>query len=308
MGKAEELIKARLREVGAVAVGIATAREVAPEEWARFERWLERGDHAGMEYMRNHAAIRRDPQLLLPGAQSLICCAFSYRPIEYAGRPSPHERVATYALLPDYHDWVRERIRHARLDELLGEEGTDWRICVDSAPILERYWAQQAGIGIIGRNGALIVPGVGCEVILCEIITDTQLQSDERANGACLECGLCKDACPTGANADIGPDCNRCLSYLTIEHKGDWTDRQQLDALDTEAGKECLFGCDRCMAVCPMNNPQITSTLEANRAAATITLERILTMTPQEFATNFKTSPLKRARLSGLTRNASKHH
>lgn len=303
MGKAEDLIKGRLREVGAVAVGITEATTVNQEEWERFEAWLDKGMEAGMGYMHNHLAIRRDPRLLLNGAKSLICCAFSYLPAD-ASKIQPNGSVATYALLPDYHDWIRERVRAARLEELLGDEGTDWRICVDSAPILERYWAKRAGLGIIGRNGALIIPGVGCEVILCEIITTTRLEADSAADGTCDECGACSRACPTQANTDNGIDCNRCLSYLTIEHRGDWTDKQHLEAMSTPGGKHSLFGCDRCISACPMNNPEVTSSFTSNPVITNLSAKDILKISPAEFSKLFKGTPIKRGRLEGLCRNA----
>ena len=149
----KEEIRKILLEGGACAVGFAKAAEVDPGEWELFEEWLSRGRHAGMEYMRNHPQIRRDPRLLLEGANSIISIAFNYR-----GDTAPNSPVASYALGDDYHDVLRDL-----LNRCLNSFPTDagYRICIDSAPILERYWARKAGVGFIGDNGALIVPGAG---------------------------------------------------------------------------------------------------------------------------------------------------
>ena len=163
----KEEIRKILLEGGACAVGFAKAAEVDPGEWELFEEWLSRGRHAGMEYMRNHPQIRRDPRLLLEGANSIISIAFNYR-----GDTAPNSPVASYALGDDYHDVLRDL-----LNRCLNSFPTDagYRICIDSAPILERYWARKAGVGFIGDNGALIVPGAGSMVFLAEIVTPLPL-------------------------------------------------------------------------------------------------------------------------------------
>lgn len=334
---AGEALKARVRSAGAVAVGFTAAAPVSDAAMASFDRWIASGAHAGMRYMEGHRELRRDPRLLLDGAASIISIAFCYRPEGDADNPY----LARYALLPDYHDYIRARLRGAALGELLGEEGKDWRICVDSAPVMERYWAQRAGIGIIGDNGALIVPGVGPEVFLAEIITTLRLNPDAPSAGGCSHCGRCRAACPGSALQPANPyhersgnsreddplkesdnsgkrreadsadmkrdtfiDCNRCLSYLTIEHRGDFTDPRHLALLSTPEGRNTLFGCDRCIRVCPHNNPDITSGLTPTDALLGLTPGKVLSLTPEEFSRQFRGTSLKRARLAGLLRNA----
>ena len=306
-----------LRQAGACAVGVATAGPVPADVWRRFEGWLNTGREAGMGYMGNHAEIRRDPRLLLDGARSIICIAFGYDRGEL--RPSSMPEISYYALFPDYHDWVRALIRNSGVGELLGREGSDWRICVDSAPIFERYWAWRAGLGIIGDNGALIVPVVGNRVILAEIITTLDLEPDKPIDGDCGHCGKCLKICPTGALQPDGTiDCDRCLSYLTIEHRGEWIEPAHREAVSTAAGRHTLFGCDRCMAICPHNRhtdkcdnqycgqdaDYCVSTPEPLPQIENLTPQQILDSNPETLSRLLKGTCLKRAKPADLRRNA----
>ncbi|MDE6297306.1 MAG: DUF1730 domain-containing protein, partial [Muribaculaceae bacterium] len=270
----------RLRDIfwdcGAVAVGVSRAEPVADNHWQAFESWLDSGRSAGMEYMANHKAIRRDPRLLLDDARSVISLAFSFAPAIY--RDSDKWMIACYAYGEDYHDVLRRRVREA-VKEIKDIYGGEYRVCIDSAPILERYWAEKSGIGEIGKNGSLIVPGYGSMVFLCEVITTLELrekafvrrntqelkQSFERKqlresresreeNEFCLGCGKCVAVCPGSAiNGEGGIDARRCLSYLTIEHRGEWCSDEALETVGSEVGKKTLFGCDLCLRSCPLN-------------------------------------------------------
>lgn len=294
-------IEGRLRRVGACAFGVATADEVPPEVKERYERWLATGQEAGMGYMHNHMDLRCDPRKLLDGCRSVICVAFSYAvgPVRDSRLPV----ISEYALLPDYHDWVKRRVRESGVGELLGAENQGWRICVDSAPVAERYWAWRAGLGIIGDNGMLIVPGVGSKVILAEILTTAELPAGNPMEGDCGHCGRCHNACPAGALGEEGIiDCNRCLSYLSIEHKGEWEDERHLSVMHTEAGRNTLFGCDRCVSVCPHNRTDarsIETVLDAITGLRAEDIERKVALPKQ--------SCLRRAGRKGLLRNAKNH-
>lgn len=291
-------MKDKIREIlmrcGACAVGFAKAEPVEPQIFSRFREWLLRGDHAEMRYMENHEALRQDPRLLLPDARSIIVAAFPYG-------PSPAHGISAYACYPDYHDTLRKLLQ-AALAEFPSD--ANYRICIDSAPILERYWAWKSGIGIIGLNGALIVPGVGNRVFLTEIITTLPLEADTPLSEGCGNCGACMRACPTGALTPEGINCNRCLSYLTIEHRGEWTEQEHLAAMCTEAGRSTLFGCDRCMEACPWNVSDETGVGEQLESVVTLTKEDILNMSEKEFSRRFKGTSLKRAKYAGLVRNA----
>lgn len=288
-------------DVGACAVGFATAGEVPTEVKERYEMWLAAGHEAGMGYMHNHMDLRCDPRKVLEGCRSVICVAFSYA--TGAVRDSQLPVISEYALLPDYHDWVKRRVRESGIGELLGEENFGWRICVDSAPVAERYWGWRAGLGIIGDNGMLIVPGVGSKVILAEILTTAELAASTPITGDCGHCGRCSRACPAEALGEEGLiDCNYCLSYLSIEHKGAWEDERHLSAMHTEAGRNTLFGCDLCVSVCPHNNTDARS--------VELPLEAITKLKREDIECGValpKQSCLRRAGRKGLLRNAKNH-
>lgn len=284
-------IRERLLGCGALAVGFAKAEDIPEETAEQYEAWLGRNDNAGMAYMGNHLDIRRNPAGLLEGAKTVISMAFSYN--TDAVRDESLPRISKYAFLPDYHKWIRTAVMESGLSELLGEEYRDWRLCVDSAPIAERYWAVKAGIAIRGRNGCAIIPGVGCETLLAEIICRAEIDADGPLAETCGDCGRCLQACPTGAlGADGTIDCNMCLSYLTIEHRGKWTDPRHVAAMATRAGRTTLFGCDRCVSVCPYNNPDIRAVAKP--------MERVVRYTGGALPQG---SSLKRAKEAGLARN-----
>lgn len=304
-GITKEMIIKRLKDAGACAVGVAAAMPADSDVCGRYNNWIQKKHNAGMGYMANHADVRRDARLLLPGARSIICMAFCYDrgPLRDPKLPE----ISYYALFPDYHDWIRSLIRNSGVAELLGSEGEDWRLCVDTAPLMERYMAKMAGIGIIGDNGALIVPGVGNRVILAEIITPILLETDSPLAGDCGHCGKCLKACPTGALlADGTIDCNRCLSYLTIEHRGEWTDNVHKTATATSGGRTTLFGCDRCMAACPHNKPghACRTMPDPLPDIVNLTAEDIICGDQELLRKTLKGSALKRAKAADLLRNA----
>lgn len=302
-------LKSDLREAflqaGAVAVGFAQAAPVSAEMKGRYECWLSEGRNAGMNYMRNHLELRADPRLLLPETATVIVTAFSFAP-DPSDDPAPG-RIASYAYGLDYHDVLRTRLNNA-IQTLSGRVSAQWRICIDSAPLPERYWAVKAGVGYTGRNGAIIVPGHGGMVFLALILTTLPVEADEPLGLRCAGCNLCRQSCPGHAIAEDGTvDARRCLSYLTIEHRGDWTDPVALDVMATEAGRRCLFGCDICLRVCPHNQGAVPTAIEEFRplpAIPLLTPERILSMDQTEFSSLLKGSPIKRAKLPGLRRNA----
>lgn len=295
----EEKIKAVLKGAGCCAVGIAQAGPVDAADAAIYDRWLASGHEAGMAYMHNHRELRMDPRKVLEGCLSVISMAFSYE--TDATRDGRLPSISAYAMLPDYHIWIRRRIRESGINLILGEENRDWRICVDSAPVRERYWAHRAGLGIIGENGMLIVPGAGCKVLLAEILTNLELRADTPMKGNCGQCGACRRACPAGALHPGGNiDCNHCLSYLTIEHKGEWEDERHKSAMETAAGRATLFGCDRCVNICPHNETTIVSPEPPTECMATLTAADITAGKSLP-----KDSCLRRAGRKGLLRNAA---
>lgn len=298
----EERIRARARTLGFDPVGITALGPV--ESYAAFASWLERGYAGDMTYLERGAAKRADTRLPFPGARSAVVVA-----LDYGGR-EPDGPVARYARGDDYHD-----VMVARLDELhrwIGEElghPVAGKAYVDTGPILERDLARKAGLGWIGKNTMLINPRRGSFFFLGALLLDLELLPDAPfTTDHCGTCTRCLDACPTGAFvAPREMDATRCISYLTIEHRGDIATE-----LHAPIG-EHLYGCDVCQDVCPWNVKFASSLAEpafAPRAAvadrvATTLAEDLLAMTPDRFQESFRKSPMKRAKLAGLQRNAS---
>lgn len=243
-----ELLDELLRREGAAAWGATPARAVDDDEWALFEKWLENGWNAGMAYMRNYPEIRRDPRLLLDGAKTIISIAYNFR------QANPMKGVATFAVGEDYHKALRRRLKRV-VGEMKEVFGGDWRICIDSAPILERYWARQCGVGRRNpRNGSVTVAGVGSMVFLAEILWTGEWDMPEKAappepniSGTGIETKS-RAQCPTGALHDGVVDCRRCITYLTIEHRGDLSDEERRLAGATR------YGCDICQTTDPDNS------------------------------------------------------
>lgn len=290
-----------LTEAGVIRYGIIDAAPVDEAEMARYEAWLAAGHNGAMTYLANHHHVRRDPRRLIEtadGARSMIVCALPYAH-PWEGNIDGLD-IAMYARGEDYHDVARRRLQPVA--DLIG--GTT-RICVDSAPLRERYWAVRAGIGFVGRNGTLIIPGTGSYIFIATILTDKYLTptmpaDHSRAAAHCADCGACLRACPGGAlHGDGSMDARRCLSYLTIEYRGDFSPEM------TPMGRT-LYGCDICQRVCPHNAapPMGLPEFLPRPICATLTRSDIAQMTPAAFKAAFAGSPIVRTRLTGLQRNA----
>ena len=295
-------LPARLFEGSAVfRWGVADAACVDPSWTDSYNRWLDLGLNASMEYLSNYPDLRSNPEGLLPGVSSVIVCAIPY----YSPRPAAApdgSRIASYALGTDYHRAVRRHLRPiaAEIERLFGGQT---RICIDSAPVRERYWAVRAGLGGIGLNTHLLIPGAGSMFFLAEILTTARFRPSKPLEDN--PCGRCVRACPAGAlsaSADGLPqlDARRCLSYLTIEHRGPFAEGTDLH--------HCLFGCDACALACPLNaNPPETTLAELRpRPEITaLTAAQTATMTEADFDRLTQGSPLRRAGLEGLRRNGT---
>ena len=254
-----------------------------------------------MLWAAGHRDLRRDPSLLLEGAKTVISLALNYYPAQF--QPADVLQVAYYAYGRDYHEVMREKLTAlARYVEQVTQCPT--RPCVDSAPIRERYWAQRAGIGFIGRNNCLIIPGKGSFFFLGEIVTTAQLPADEPCDMTCGKCGKCLEACPTGAlNEDGAADASRCLSCLLIENHS-----EQLPDWVAEVVDNRVVGCDECQRCCPHNAHARATTVAdftPTETVMTLTRQRILSMSAGEFKRTFAHSAISRLRYKTLQRNAS---
>lgn len=298
-----------LHALGFDAVGFAKAEAPAPGADA-FGRWLDAGMHGSMEWMARNREKRADPSLVLPGAQSLILLGVNYLPEEAPGLPGAPV-FARYALYEDYHDTIKPALVKAGrlLEERLGLGPSDYRYCTDTGPVLERAWAQRAGLGFVGKNAMLISRGFGNFLFLSAILVRAELQADEPlvaekrgVGGLCGKCTRCLDACPTRALVAPGVlDARRCISYLTIENKGA-IPLEFRTAIGTR-----VYGCDICAEICPWNRFAVESRsalLVAKRELRELSLRELLSLTPERFAEVFRRSPVKRIKLAGLLRNA----
>jgi epoxyqueuosine reductase len=284
-------------------MGVARAEALGVEA-ERLQGWLSAGRHGSMDYMEETAAVRSNPKHagMLPSARSVIVLATAFARGEPVTGPAPG-RIARYAQGRDYHNLLEKRGR--KLAAMLRAEGHTARLGVDRMPLFERAWAQRAGVGFIGKNCCLIVPGLGSHVFLSVVVTSAELPVDEPLKERCGECTRCLDACPTQAFVDARQlDARRCISYLTIEH------RAPIDVSLRASVGSWLFGCDVCQDVCPFN---ATSPLPASdtaafapdlaRAAQPAT--RFLEMSESEFVEFSQGSALKRPGREGMARNAA---
>lgn len=282
---------------GACRVGFAEADSVDDEDMARYSAWLSDGKHGEMTYLEKYEDLRRDPATLLEGAETIICCAFDYR------TPVRHELFADYALGEDYHDVIRRRLS-AAAEILKSQFGGETRVCVDTAPVRERYWAARSGLGFTGLNGQLIVDGIGSKLFLAEILWTKSVEPDEsRLAEACCGCRACVEACPGRAlDGQGGVDARRCLSYLTIEYRG------ELPADVCLSGR--IYGCDICQDVCPYNNSdQVSKVGEFMPSAELMSLgiDDIRHMEQSSFKSIFGHSAVRRTKITGLQRNALRY-
>ena len=299
-----EHIKAEAKRLGFSACGIAQALPVDSDVALRFNTWLEQGGHAEMSYMARNVEKRLNPLLLMPEVKSIVSVALNYTP---ARRISPGEpQIAAYALGHDYHDVVKNKL-HA-LAAALGI--TAYRAFCDTAPVLERYWAVKAGIGWIGNNHQLYVKGAGSMCFLGELFLTIPLAADRPLpHAGCGSCRACIDRCPAHALDKDTFHASRCLSYLTIEHRGPLPP-QAAQWMHATPGTPLFYGCDRCTEVCPYNAPKRTATdNDGNglRAGGDGTMpandDFWKHLTLADYRHIFRGSAVKRAKYEGLMRN-----
>lgn len=294
------LIKDEARRLGFEFVGISQARFLE-EEAPRLEQWLNKNMHGQMAYMANHFDMRLDPRLLVPGAKSVISLLLNYFPDENAKQPEGAPRVSKYAYGEDYHKVIKRKLKSLinYIKENIGD--VDGRAFVDSAPVLDRAWAKNSGLGWIGKNSNLINPKAGSFFFIAELIIDLELEYDGPIKDYCGTCTRCIDACPT--QAIVAPqvvDGSKCISYFTIELR---------DAIpQSEKGKfdNWVFGCDVCQDVCPWNRfskPTQVADFTPNAEMLAMDTRHWQELTEEVFERVFTKTALKRAAYNGLKRN-----
>lgn len=285
--------------LGFTACGFAEAGPVSEEVARTVDHWVAQGYHADMGYMERNCELRFDPTQLLPGCRTLIVVALNYYPQQLL--PKEGYQIAYYAYGADYHRVVKDKLYQLLAYIRTLVPTADGRAFCDTAPLLERYWAVKAGLGFIGRNRTLIIPGKGSYFFLGVLATTVPLLSFQgEVASSCDGCNRCLRACPTSALTLDGIDCRRCLSYLTIEHRG------PLPSEVTGKIGRRIYGCDICQQVCPHNSRPVPTAEEAfamSEAVASLTPEDWRSLSPERYKELFKKSAIERAGYEGLTRN-----
>ncbi len=293
-----EVIRHEALSLGFDACGFARVEVVDTVTQTDYRQWLEAGNHAQMKYLANHLDLRDNPALLHPNARTVICVALNYYPAQHSAPGNP--RFAYYAYGKDYHDVVREKLKQLAqfIQPYSLESG---RICCDTAPVRERYWAMRAGIGFIGKNGQLIIPGKGSYFFLGELLTTLDLPPDNPIPASCGDCTRCLDSCPTHALFTPGKlDARRCISCQTIEN------REEIAPEVASRMGNRIYGCDTCQLCCPHNQgaqPTNCPELAPSKAFLSLDEAKLEEMTPDDFSRIFRHSAVKRAKYTGLKRN-----
>ena len=297
------LIKARALELGFHKVGVVRAAPLEGER-ARLEEWLRRGLHAEMRWLEREPGRRTDPQLLFPGARSVVAVALNYyTEHRHAHNPSTG-KVSRYAWGDDYHDVLGEKLKALLAWIKERWPGADGKTCVDIQPVMDKAWAVRAGLGWLGKHANVITREYGSWVFLGELLLDLELEYDDLpVEDHCGTCTLCIDSCPTQAITEpYVVDSNRCISHATIELRAEELPADVARNLDG-----WLYGCDVCQDVCPWNRfeqPTDERRFEPRAGSVNAPLADILALTPDTYAARFRRSPVKRAKLAGLRRNA----
>lgn len=295
-----QFIKQAAQQLGFDFCGIAKAKQL-DDDARRLEKWLSQNMNGSMQYMANHFELRVDPTKLVPGAKSVITLLKNYYPSKQ--QTADAVKVSKYAFGKDYHEVIRTQLKallsqiHTHIGEVNG------RGFIDSAPVLERSWALQSGLGWIGKNGNLINKQQGSFFFIATLIVDVELQYDDAyAKDFCGSCTRCIDACPTEAilpNKVV--DGSKCISYFTIELKDQLIPDNMKGKFD-----DWLFGCDTCQDVCPWNRfskPHHEPDFTPIHEVLNFTINDWEMLTEESFKTIFKNSPIKRSKYQGIQRN-----
>jgi len=295
-----QAVKEEARRLGFDACAIAAAGPADPED--RLGAWLGKGFQADMAWMATTREIRQDINLRLPGVQSVIVLARNYSQ-EVPERPPGSGQVARYAWGRDYHKALKKPLKElaAYCDSLV--EGARSVISIDSAPVLERSWAERAGLGWVGKNSLILRRDMGSYFFLATVMTTVPLHPDDRVTDHCGSCRACIDACPTGAIVEEQVvDAQRCISYQTIENRG------EIPLSIQEKMGDWVFGCDICQTVCPWNRfapPTSAADFAARPGLPFPVLEDLLQQDEESFNRLFEGTPVRRAKYEGMRRNAA---
>lgn len=296
-------IKEQARIEGFDKVGIVGAESLT-EEARLLREWLDRGYHAQMSWMERDVQKRVDPREIFPPTRSIVVVALNYFTPSKHKDDSTTGKVSRYAWGDDYHDVVSKKLRSLLSWIKQSFPEAEGKVCVDIQPVMDKAWAVRAGLGWLGKHTNVITPEFGSWVFIGELLLNLDLEHDaNRVEDHCGTCTLCIDACPTQAITEpYIVDSNKCISYATIESR-----ELTLEPVIENNLSGWLYGCDICQDVCPWNRFEQTTNeqrFEAREGTVNASLSEILKLTPDTYAERFRGSAMKRAKLSGLQRNA----
>lgn len=298
-----KLIKQKALEMGFHKVGVAKAQKLEIEG-GHLKEWLEMGFHGEMGWMERESEKRSDPKILFPEAESIVVLAMNYYTPHEHEEDNSKGKISRYAWGDDYHDVVKEKLWN--LFNWIKQEIPEakGKVCVDTAPIMDKAWAVRAGLGWLGKHSNLITKEYGSWVFIGEILLNLELEYEtDLVEDHCGTCTKCLDACPTNAIREpFLVDSNACISYATIELRS-----PKIPSEITENLEGWLYGCDICQDVCPWNRfqkPTQESRFEPRPQNVSADLDEILSLDAERYARRFRRSPIKRAKLKGLKRNA----
>ncbi len=296
-------IRQKAAEIGFQRIGIVPAVPLDAEE-RRLKEWLARGFHGEMTWMEREPEKRSDPQILFPGARSIVVAALNYyTPHEHGNYPAKG-KISRYAWGDDYHDVVREKLNELLIWIKSMEPSTEGTVCVDTAPMMDKAWAVRGGLGWIGKHSNLITKEVGSWVFIGSLILNIDLEYTEQpVDDHCGTCTACLDACPTQAIVEpYVVDSRKCISYATIELHSETLPPEIAPNL-----QGWIYGCDICQDVCPWNRfeePTDEVRFEPRKGETSLNLDEVLSLTPETYAERFRRSSMKRTKLAGMQRNA----
>lgn len=294
-------IKAETINLGFSACGISPAEEVAPETYQFYCQWLKEGHQGSMHYLENYLDKKKSPGLLAEGTKSIVSVALNYFPQQML--PDNDFQIAWYAYGKDYHTIIKDKLNKllSTLQRCFPDADITGKPMCDTGPILERYWAWHGGLGWIGKNTLLVIPGKGSTFFLGELLLNVELEYDQPQENRCGTCCACLQACPTHAlKVPHELSAKKCLNYLTIEN------RNEIPSWAKNALGNYIYGCDRCQKACPWNRFATPTEIEELKPLPDLmdmTKDKWENLTQEQYQRLFKGSAIKRVKYEGLIRN-----
>jgi len=301
MSLTNQIVIEKAKEIGFNLIGFSRAENLS-DEVKNLEKWISNGFHATMDYMKRNIEKRKDVNKIFPSAKSVISLALNYYTNKKHTTENVFGKISRYAWGKDYHLIIWDKLKLLEEDLKKIEPEFESISYVDTGPIMDKVWAVKSGIGWMGKHSNIISREIGSWFFIATIITNWEFENNSTIKNFCGNCTACIDACPTDAIVkDYVVDSNRCISFLTIENKGDISKEFQ------EKFDGWIFGCDICQDVCPWNQKfSVQSSIrEFESIESEIKLNNVLEMNSDEFSSKYEVSPIKRAKLKGLQRNAN---